>query len=98
LISLICSFVQEGAWCHSEENCKQRSKTNLGSSKFMKPQKFDGILSNSEQVNPGLRVYLCCHLGHLDVPSFQLTNECLVSWTFSKLLIQNEQNAIVLCW
>jgi hypothetical protein len=45
-------FLEEGAWCHSEENCKQRSKTNLGSSKFMKPQKFDGILSNSEQVNP----------------------------------------------
>ncbi len=98
MISLICFFVQEGAWCHSEESCKQRSKTNLGSSKFMKPQKFDGILSNSEQVNPGLRVYLCCHLGHLDVPFFQLTNECLVSWTFSKLLIQNEQNTIVLCW
>ncbi|CAM6069246.1 unnamed protein product [Sphagnum tenellum] len=45
-------FLEEGGWCDNEEKCKQRSKTKRGSSKFMAPHEFEGILSNSEHLNP----------------------------------------------
>ncbi|CAL4946199.1 unnamed protein product [Urochloa decumbens] len=45
-------YLQGGAWCNSTESCSERKTTALGSSKFMEPVEFDGILSNQHQLNP----------------------------------------------
>ncbi|XP_024381508.1 pectin acetylesterase 7 isoform X2 [Physcomitrium patens] len=45
-------FLEEGAWCESEAACKVRARAHLGSSKWMNDRTFEGILSNSEEVNP----------------------------------------------
>lgn len=45
-------FLEEGAWCESEAACQFRARAHLGSSKWMNARTFEGILSNSEKVNP----------------------------------------------
>ncbi|KAK8454216.1 hypothetical protein SEVIR_5G416000v4 [Setaria viridis] len=49
-------YLQGGAWCNSAESCSERKMTALGSSKFMEPVEFDGMLSNQHQLNPGRNV------------------------------------------
>lgn len=56
-LRLSVCFLQEGAWCESEAACKVRARAHLGSSKWMNDRTFEGILSNSEEVNPGLNLY-----------------------------------------
>jgi len=45
-------FLEEGAWCESDKACQFRARARLGSSKWMESRTFEGILSNSEVVNP----------------------------------------------
>ena len=49
---------QGGAWCGTtgKESCSIRKMTEYGSSKFMKPIAFDGVLSDQQPQNPGTRV------------------------------------------
>ncbi|CAD6228780.1 unnamed protein product [Miscanthus lutarioriparius] len=44
--------LEGGAWCNTTEDCSSRSLTDLGSSKFMKPIEFEGMLSNNHTENP----------------------------------------------
>jgi len=47
-------FLQGGAWCGTtgKESCSIRKMTEYGSSKFMKPIAFDGVLSDQQPQNP----------------------------------------------
>jgi len=49
---------QGGAWCGTtgKESCSIRKMTEYGSSKFMKPIAFDGVLSDQQPQNPGMCV------------------------------------------
>ncbi|KAM0877914.1 hypothetical protein ACQ4PT_035204 [Festuca glaucescens] len=44
--------LEGGAWCNTTEDCSSRRLTDLGSSKFMKPIEFEGMLSNNRSENP----------------------------------------------
>ncbi|OIT28141.1 PREDICTED: pectin acetylesterase 7-like isoform X2 [Nicotiana attenuata] len=41
-----------GAWCTTVEECLNRSKSDFGSSNYMKPWWFQGIYSKTRSVNP----------------------------------------------
>uniref|UniRef100_A0A0E0CBG7 Pectin acetylesterase n=1 Tax=Oryza meridionalis TaxID=40149 RepID=A0A0E0CBG7_9ORYZ len=44
-------YLEGGAWCDTIESCSNRKTTELGSSKLMEAQEFEGILSNNQTVN-----------------------------------------------
>ena len=52
-------YFEGGGWCYDEDDCVERSKTTLGSSKLSNPDIGistsvpDGILSRDCDVNPG---------------------------------------------
>jgi len=49
---ILYEYTQGGAWCNTTEDCSSRSLNDLGSSKFMKPIEFEGMLSNNHTENP----------------------------------------------
>ncbi|BAF06975.2 Os01g0892500 [Oryza sativa Japonica Group] len=46
-------YLEGGEWCDTIESCSNRKTTELGSSKLMEAQEFEGILSNNQTVNSG---------------------------------------------
>ncbi|CAO1946863.1 unnamed protein product [Urochloa humidicola] len=65
-------FLQGGAWCSSNttETCSQRKMTLYGSSKFMGPRTFDGILSNQQPLNPDFHNWNRAYVSYCDGASF----------------------------
>lgn len=52
-------WIQGGSWCNNITTCSARTKTRLGSSKYMSKQvQFSGLLGKSEAKNPG--IYSSC--------------------------------------
>ncbi|XP_009617766.1 pectin acetylesterase 5-like [Nicotiana tomentosiformis] len=45
-------LVEGGGWCNSIKTCSVRQTTKLGSSKFMEPDVFHGILGSDPSLNP----------------------------------------------
>ena len=58
-------YFEGGGWCYDEDDCVERSKTTLGSSKYNEEEwKISelvpgGILSRDCDVNPGIKDILC---------------------------------------
>ncbi|CAL4960045.1 unnamed protein product [Urochloa decumbens] len=65
-------FLQGGAWCSSNttETCSQRKMTLYGSSKFMGPRTFDGILSDQQPLNPNFYNWNRAYVSYCDGASF----------------------------
>lgn len=60
-----------GGWCHSIENCLNRSKTALGSSKYWNSTiELGGIFSDQETVNGQFYNWNVIYLGYCDGGSF----------------------------
>lgn len=60
-----------GGWCHTTENCLDRSKTDLGSSNNWKSSIFlGGIFSDEETVNGEFYNWNVVYLGYCDGGSF----------------------------
>lgn len=45
-------FLEGGGWCDSSESCRNRTRSNLGSSNYMQAKNFTGILANQQLLNP----------------------------------------------
>ena len=62
---------QGGGWCYGEEECVERSKTALGSSKsWAKTAAFGGLLSPDPLVNPDFYNWNVAFLNYCDGASF----------------------------
>ena len=66
---------QGGAWCHSLEDCYERSKSHLGSSRRWDTDFYfpDGLASNDEVVNPNYHSWNKVVIGYCDGASFSGT-------------------------
>ncbi|TVU10886.1 hypothetical protein EJB05_44440 [Eragrostis curvula] len=63
--------LQGGGWCSTVKGCSDRKMNEFGSSNFMKPQSFSGILSNDQQINPGnTNAGTICHPVYIVVQGF----------------------------
>ncbi|KAL6853552.1 hypothetical protein ACP4OV_019581 [Aristida adscensionis] len=63
-------FLQGGAWCDTVQSCSHRKMNELGSSKFMKPMPFYGILSNDQPQNPDFYNWNRVYVRYCDGASF----------------------------
>ena len=62
--NFICfSLWKGGGWCRNPDECAVRKGNFRGSSKFMRPLSFSGILGGSQKSNPGMS-FAVCHLHH----------------------------------
>ncbi|KAL6616270.1 hypothetical protein ACP70R_038540 [Stipagrostis hirtigluma subsp. patula] len=64
------SFFRGGAWCDTIESCFDRKMGDLGSSKFMKPKVFFGILSSDQLQNPDFYNWNRVYVRYCDGASF----------------------------
>lgn len=66
-------YLQGGGWCRDEQNCLDRSKTSLGSSKSW-AKTFSltghGFLSGDETVNPEFYNWNVAYVNYCDGASF----------------------------
>ena len=64
-------YFQGGGWCYDAEDCHQRSKTTLGSSKsWAKTSSMGGIMSGDCTVNPDYCNFNRVHMAYCDGNSF----------------------------
>ncbi|KAF3448948.1 hypothetical protein FNV43_RR09667 [Rhamnella rubrinervis] len=60
-----------GSWCNNVTSCLSRTKTELGSSKYMASQfNFTGILSNQQELNPDFYNWNIIRIRYCDGASF----------------------------
>ncbi|XBI33604.1 hypothetical protein VPH35_056907 [Triticum aestivum] len=62
--------LQGGGWCSTLKDCSIRSNSDLGSSNFMKPILFAGILSSDQQLNPDFYNWNKVYVRYCDGGSF----------------------------
>ncbi|PKA48891.1 hypothetical protein AXF42_Ash016407 [Apostasia shenzhenica] len=62
--------LEGGAWCNDTKTCVARKKTALGSSKYMKPIPFVGIMSNRPEENPDFYNWNRVYVRYCDGASF----------------------------
>lgn len=64
-------YLQGGAWCDTEEDCFERSKSNLGSSlKFTYLKNAEGVLSRDEAKNPDFYNWNAVYVPYCDGASY----------------------------
>lgn len=80
-----------GGWCHSIENCLNRSKTALGSSKYWNSTiELGGIFSDQETVNGQFYNWNVIYLGYCDGGSFAGYREFPIEVGGSKLYFRGK--------
>jgi len=52
-------YLEGGSWCNTTQSCYAQTMSNFGSSKFMRPVNFSGILSKDHLENPGIQSCFC---------------------------------------
>jgi len=63
--------LEGGGWCYNEDDCVERSKGSLGSSKFWPPTvTYSGLLSDDCTVNPDFCGWSMIFIGYCDGASF----------------------------
>ncbi|RLM73740.1 pectin acetylesterase 7-like [Panicum miliaceum] len=78
--------MEGGGWCRNTDECAVRKGNFRGSSKFMRPLSFSGILGGSQKSNPGLQ-FAVCHLHHSS--NLDQEKNAVTSSTFEKKRINN---------
>ncbi|XP_072989149.1 pectin acetylesterase 8-like [Typha latifolia] len=62
--------MEGGGWCRNAQECLGRRDTFRGSSKYMKPMSFSGILGNNEKSNPDFYNWNRIKIRYCDGSSF----------------------------
>ncbi|THU69520.1 hypothetical protein C4D60_Mb08t15260 [Musa balbisiana] len=62
--------MEGGGWCTNVQDCQSRRDTFRGSSKYMKPLSFSGILGNSQNSNPDFYNWNKVKIRYCDGSSF----------------------------
>ena len=63
--------LEGGGWCYNEDDCVERSKTELGSSNYWpETYTFSGLLSDDCTINPHFCGWSMVYVGYCDGASF----------------------------
>eukprot|EP01059_Diplonema_ambulator_P001593 TRINITY_DN11361_c0_g1_i1.p1 TRINITY_DN11361_c0_g1~~TRINITY_DN11361_c0_g1_i1.p1 ORF type:complete len:430 (+),score=71.67 TRINITY_DN11361_c0_g1_i1:50-1291(+) len=85
-------FLQGGGWCYDEEDCYQRSLTDLGSSKVMSGnQTVDGVMSSDCGVNPDFCNFNMVMFAYCDGNSFSGNTDSPVIYKNTKLYFRGKR-------
>ncbi|KAG2593494.1 hypothetical protein PVAP13_5NG112115 [Panicum virgatum] len=63
-------YLEGGSWCNTTQSCYAQTMSNFGSSKFMRPVNFSGILSKDHLENPDFYDWNIVYVRYCDGASF----------------------------